>query len=52
MNPDEKPALASQAGTAATENTRLPCRGCLPDCKNYDSCNGTPWRAEPGVSDD
>jgi len=52
MNPDEKAALESQTGTAATEATRLPCRGCLPDCKNYDSCNGTPWRAEPGASDD
>jgi hypothetical protein len=31
--------------TPAT-SSRLPCRGCLPDCSNYATCNGTPWRAE------
>jgi hypothetical protein len=25
---------------------RLPCRGCLPDCVNYDTCDGKPWRAD------
>ncbi|WP_157209917.1 hypothetical protein [Marinimicrobium agarilyticum] len=24
---------------------RLPCRGCLPTCKNYPVCDGKPWRA-------
>lgn len=24
---------------------RLPCRGCLPTCKNYPNCDGKPWRA-------
>jgi hypothetical protein len=23
---------------------RLPCRGCLPTCKNFDRCEGKPWR--------
>jgi len=23
---------------------RLPCRGCRPDCENYDRCEGRPWR--------
>ena len=23
---------------------RLPCRGCLPTCKNYDICEGVLWR--------
>ncbi|WP_210426309.1 hypothetical protein [Marinobacter confluentis] len=25
---------------------RLPCRGCLPDCPNYATCDGKPWRAD------
>lgn len=25
--------------------SRLPCRGCTTDCKNYASCDGFPWRA-------
>jgi hypothetical protein len=25
---------------------RLPCRGCLPDCSNYATCDGKPWRAD------
>lgn len=29
-----------------TENTRLPCRGCLPTCINYDTCKGMPWRSD------
>ncbi len=23
---------------------RLPCRGCTRSCKNYDRCDGRPWR--------
>jgi len=23
---------------------RLPCRGCLASCKNYDLCDGKLWR--------
>jgi len=25
---------------------RLPCRGCMPDCPNYATCDGKPWRAD------
>ncbi|MFD2228769.1 hypothetical protein [Alkalimarinus sediminis] len=25
---------------------RLPCRGCLPNCINYDRCEGRPWTLE------
>lgn len=25
---------------------RLPCRGCMSDCPNYATCDGTPWRAD------
>ena len=25
-------------------NSRLPCRGCTRQCKNYDRCDGKPWR--------
>ncbi len=28
---------------------RLPCRGCLINCRNYDRCNGAPWRMAPTV---
>ncbi len=28
----------------ATASPRLPCRGCLPSCANYDRCEGKPWR--------
>jgi len=24
--------------------SRMPCRGCLRNCKNYNSCQGRPWR--------
>lgn len=24
--------------------TRLPCRGCLASCKNYQVCDGKLWR--------
>jgi len=24
---------------------RLPCRGCTRSCRNYDRCDGRPWRA-------
>jgi len=26
------------------EYPRLPCRGCLPSCKNYSLCDGKLWR--------
>ncbi|CAN0584001.1 unnamed protein product [Ectocarpus sp. 12 AP-2014] len=28
----------------SSDSHRLPCRGCLPDCPNYASCDGKPWR--------
>ncbi len=28
-------------------STRLPCRGCTSECKNYDMCAGKLWRQEP-----
>ncbi len=28
-------------------STRLPCRGCISGCENYDSCAGKLWRQEP-----
>jgi hypothetical protein len=43
MKPYIKPVLSSPPTTP--EYPRLPCRGCLADCPNYASCNGTPWRA-------
>ncbi|MFO7910299.1 MAG: hypothetical protein R6U42_09905 [Halomonas sp.] len=27
-----------------TQPTRLPCRGCTADCKNFATCGGRPWR--------
>ena len=27
---------------------RMPCRGCTPDCQNYDVCDGKPWRVDVG----
>ena len=24
--------------------SRLPCRGCTRHCKNFDRCEGRPWR--------
>ncbi len=29
---------------------RLPCRGCMPNCKNYTICNGYPWRIDTSKS--
>jgi hypothetical protein len=26
------------------KTARLPCRGCLKDCPNYQRCGGYPWR--------
>lgn len=36
-----------------SESVRLPCRGCLLNCKNYSVCQGRPWRPvrEQGVSE-
>ncbi len=31
---------------ATPPQSRLPCRGCTTDCKNYAVCEGTPWRIE------
>ena len=28
----------------SVEPIRLPCRGCLPSCKNINLCEGKPWR--------
>lgn len=30
---------------------RLPCRGCLPGCADFATCEGRPWRA-PGEGTD
>ncbi|MFT5421133.1 MAG: hypothetical protein ACI9D5_001888 [Candidatus Endobugula sp.] len=27
-------------------HARLPCRGCMLGCKNYDRCNGKLWRMD------
>ncbi len=27
-------------------NRRLPCRGCTVVCKNYNTCDGKPWRMD------
>lgn len=34
----------SAASASAPAIDRLPCRGCMPDCSNYASCEGRPWR--------
>lgn len=43
--------LHSDGETTSAEPTdphvnhpRLPCRGCVATCKNYDYCDGKPWR--------
>ncbi|MFT6221351.1 MAG: hypothetical protein ACJA0C_000753 [Candidatus Endobugula sp.] len=28
----------------SNKHHRLPCRGCMTNCKNYSVCNGKPWR--------
>ena len=28
----------------STNMPRLPCRGCMPDCNRYTTCDGRPWR--------
>ena len=39
---------ADNAGKpAAKQHPRLPCRGCLPDCRNYAICEGARWRIAP-----
>lgn len=30
------------------ETRRLPCRGCTRSCKNYDICDGKPWKLFDG----
>lgn len=30
---------------SATTEVRMPCRGCLPDCAEYATCEGRPWRS-------
>tara|TARA_B110000908_G_scaffold150786_1_gene185058 strand:+ start:2308 stop:2460 length:153 start_codon:yes stop_codon:yes gene_type:complete len=25
---------------------RLPCRGCLPNCRYFSACNGYPWNMQ------
>ena len=37
---------ASAAATPAAMPARLPCRGCLPQCTNYATCQGRPWRQQ------
>jgi len=41
----------SKPDTAASTKKkamRLPCRGCTRRCKNYDQCDGKPWRIVDG----
>ncbi len=43
----ESQASAQSASSSSTENpqsARLPCRGCMPTCSNYATCDGKPWR--------
>lgn len=39
---------SAQSASSHASNTqlppRLPCRGCLPTCSNYATCDGKPWR--------
>lgn len=30
---------------------RLPCRGCTQLCRNYDRCDGRPWRTIGATSE-
>ena len=34
----------NQPGDRNGPPRRLPCRGCLPDCKDFINCDGRPWR--------
>ena len=36
----------SAADTPAALSVRIPCRGCLPQCTNYATCQGRPWRQQ------
>ena len=42
--------VKNNLGQTKEENSknypRLPCRGCTRQCKNYDKCNGKPWRLD------
>ena len=37
------PAPGAESRTRPSTG-RLPCRGCTSACKNYDKCDGKPWR--------
>ncbi len=42
-------ASATKSQGVATDDSalvsgRLPCRGCMKNCKNYSICEGRPWR--------
>lgn len=36
--------MYSESKARLLKYPRLPCRGCLTSCKNYDRCDGKPWR--------
>jgi hypothetical protein len=45
MNEQSPVPPAFVSPTDATPlRTRLPCRGCDDSCKNYEICDGRPWR--------
>jgi hypothetical protein len=35
---------ASSEKQGVMKKPRLPCRGCTRRCRNYDRCDGRPWR--------
>ncbi|MFV1871920.1 MAG: hypothetical protein ACMZ64_01165 [Oleiphilus sp.] len=40
-----QPAHEENAANAGKlKGFRLPCRGCIATCKNYQRCDGKPWR--------
>lgn len=47
-NDKEKASLIEEGGghikTDPVKYARLPCRGCIASCKNYDHCDGKLWR--------
>ena len=48
MQTHQKEALAiqekSEQQAEIKKYPRLPCRGCLASCKNYQHCDGKLWR--------
>jgi len=46
MSNESEKAVSTAAANEAFDVNRLPCRGCTSDCKNYQTCNGRPWREE------